>query len=202
MIERSGQGVDKIYYNNLAEGKDLPDYSESDAYQVVLKMKAEVVDPAFYLFIKKESENRDENHQLSVFHLLALHHINHGHVENVNDEILEQLQNEGLIIQEGEEYRLNDVYVAMKLRARKKINEKIKLTDRQKKVIDYIQNNQLVNALDIADGLNIPKGSVYRIIGTLSSKELGLIEHVGSNKTGGYQLTSKGKRFLTENGYH
>lgn len=54
---------------------------------------------------------------------------------------------EGLIIQEGEEYRLNDVYVAMKLRARKKINEKIKLTDRQKMVIDYILNNQLVNAL-------------------------------------------------------
>lgn len=57
------------------------------------------------------------------------------------------------------------------------------MTDRQKMVIDYILNNQLVNALDIADGLNIPKGSVYRIIGTLSSKELGLIEHVGSNKT-------------------
>ena len=58
---------------------------------------------------------------------------------------------EGLIIQEGEEYRLNDVYVAMELRARKKINEKInekiKLTDRQKMVIDYILNNQLVNAL-------------------------------------------------------
>lgn len=206
LIERSGQGVDKIYYNNLAEGKDLPDYSESDAYQVVLKMKAEVVDPAFYLFIKKESENRNENHQLSVFHLLALHHINHGHVENVNEEMLEQLQDEGLIIQEGEEYRLNDVYIAMKLRARKKINEKInekiKLTDRQKMVIDYILNNQLVNALDIASGLNIPKGSVYRIVGTLSSKELWLIEHVGSNKTGGYQLTSRGKRFLTENGYH
>ena len=53
---------------------------------------------------------------------------------------------EGLIIQEGEEYRLNDVYVAMELRARKKINEKInekiKLTDRQKMVIDYILNNQ------------------------------------------------------------
>ena len=76
------------------------------------------------------------------------------------------------------------------------------MTDRQKKVIDYILNNQLVNALDIADGLNIPKGSVYRIIGTLSSKELGLIEHVGSNKTGGYQLTSKGKHFFMENGYH
>ena len=118
----------------------------------------------------------------------------------------QQLTAEGLIIQEGEEYRLNDVYIAMKLRARKKINEKInekiKLTDRQKMVIDYILNNQLVNALDIASGLNIPKGSVYRIVGTLSSKELWLIEHVGSNKTGGYQLTSRGKRFLTENGYH
>ena len=75
------------------------------------------------------------------------------------------------------------------------------MTYRQKKVIDYIRNNQLVNALDIADGLNIPKGSVYRIIGTLSSKELGLIEHVGSNKTGGYQLTSKGKLFAG-NGYN
>lgn len=51
LIERSGQGVDKIYYNNLAEGKSLPDYSESDAYQVVLKLKAEIVDPAFYLFV-------------------------------------------------------------------------------------------------------------------------------------------------------
>ena len=53
----------------------------------------------------------------------------------------------------------------MKLRARKKINEKIneklKLTDRQKMVIDYILNHQFVNALDIAGGLNIPKGSVF-----------------------------------------
>ena len=28
-------------------------------------------------------------------------------------------------------------------------------------VIDYILNHQLVNALDIASGLNIPKGSVF-----------------------------------------
>ena len=199
LIERSGQGVDKIYYNNLAEGKSLPDYSESDAYQVVLNMKAEVVDPAFFLFVKQEQENRDENHQLSVFHLLALHHINTGNEEKVSDSILAQLESEGLIVKIGGDYRLNDVYESMKVRARKKINEKInekiKLTDRQVKVLGYIMNNQPINALGIAKGLKIPKGTVYRIIGILASNEFELVEHVGSNKTGGYQLTSKGMTF-------
>ena len=58
----------------------------------------------------------------------------------------QQLTDEGLIIQEGEEYRLNDVYIAMKLRARKKINEKInekiKLTDRQK--MDIIEESKIL----------------------------------------------------------
>ena len=203
MIERSGQGVDKIYYNNLAEGKSLPDYSESDAYQVVLKLKAEIVDPAFYLFIKNEQMKRDGNNQLSVFHLLALHNIKIGNTDNVNEETLNELVKEGLIIRTTDSYRLNDNYEAMKIRARKnlvdntneKINEKIKLTERQIKVFTFIMDNQPVNARGIADILKIPLGTVYRILGFLSSQEVELVEHIGSNKTGGYQLTVKGNSF-------
>ena len=95
----------------------------------------------------------------------------------------------------------------MKIRARKnlvdntnekvneKINEKIKLTERQIKIFTFIMDNQPVNARGIADILKIPLGTVYRILGFLSSKEVGLVEHIGSKKTGGYQLTVKGNSF-------
>lgn len=154
---------------------------------------------------------RDGNNQLSVFHLLALHNIKIGNTDNVNEETLNELVKEGLIIRTTDNYRLNDNYEAMKIRARKnlvdntnekvnekvneKINEKIKLTERQIKVFTFIMDNQPVNARDIADRLKIPLGSVYRIIGFLSSQELELVEHIGSNKTGGYQLTVKGNSF-------
>jgi ATP-dependent DNA helicase RecG len=39
LVERAGQGVDKMYYNCLMEGKPLPDYSLTDNYQVDLWMK-------------------------------------------------------------------------------------------------------------------------------------------------------------------
>lgn len=150
---------------------------------------------------------RDGNNQLSVFHLLALHNIKIGNTDNVNEETLNELVKEGLIIRTTDNYRLNDNYEAMKIRARKnlvdntnekvneKINEKIKLTERQIKVFTFIMDNQPVNARDIADRLKIPLGSVYRIIGFLFSQELELVEHIGSNKTGGYLLTVKGNSF-------
>ena len=32
IVERSGQGVDKIFKNTLSEGKDAPDYTHSDPF--------------------------------------------------------------------------------------------------------------------------------------------------------------------------
>ena len=52
IVERSGQGVDKIYRNTLSEGKDTPDYSNSNAEFVELTISAVIRDKAFALFIK------------------------------------------------------------------------------------------------------------------------------------------------------
>jgi ATP-dependent DNA helicase RecG len=62
-IERSGQGVDKMFSLCIMESKPLPDYSNTDSTQVDLHLKAKIIDSSFYLFISKiqsESERRTE----------------------------------------------------------------------------------------------------------------------------------------------
>ncbi|GAJ16869.1 unnamed protein product, partial [marine sediment metagenome] len=49
-VERSGQGIDKIFLNCIAESKGMPDYSKSDDYQVYLIIPAKIQDKAFTLF--------------------------------------------------------------------------------------------------------------------------------------------------------
>jgi ATP-dependent DNA helicase RecG len=134
MIERSGQGVDKIFYNCLAEGKALPDYSESDAYHIDLRLSAEVVDPAFHLFIKDEQRRREKEggHKLSVFHLLALSQIVDGQYQGISSEILNSLLSDGLVVREGDELHLCEAYEQAVKRARndkRNDNEPIKDTN-------------------------------------------------------------------------
>jgi predicted transcriptional regulator len=122
LIERSGQGVDKIFYKCLAEGKALPDYSLSDAYQVSLVMKPEIINPAFYLFVKGAQANRSDNNKLSVFHLLALRQIAEGKTSGIQDSVLSQLLADGLVVSEAGKLRLCDDYYIALTRARGTVN--------------------------------------------------------------------------------
>lgn len=110
MIERSGQGVDKIYYNSLEEGKPLPDYSQSDAYQVCLTLNGKIEDPAFHLFVDEEQAKRDANHKLSVFHLLQLYKIGNGKTDDLDEKIVENLISDGLVIKDGDNLKLSQAY--------------------------------------------------------------------------------------------
>jgi ATP-dependent DNA helicase RecG len=59
-VECAGQGVDKMFYNCLMEGKPLPDYSHTDDYQVELCLRAKIVDEAFYIFVNEIQDSRKE----------------------------------------------------------------------------------------------------------------------------------------------
>ncbi len=235
LIERSGQGVDKVYYNCLVEGKALPDYSSSDAYQVCLRLYAEIEDPAFHLFVKNEQKKRDEGNKLSVFHLLALYDVKRGMAERVNDEILEQLMKDNLVVDEDGKLRLCDFYREMQMRSRggnptikdpikdidppikeayppikdpikdidppinDKINDKIKnkiaerLNITHVKIIIILENDRLQNRTGLSKILGLSSDYLKDVISFLASSKIALIKHVGSNKTGGYQLTEKGQ---------
>lgn len=78
IVERSGQGVDKIFYNMLSEGKSEPDYTESDNFQVSLKLSATIKDRAFALFIDSIQKELSQNQKLSVLEIITLNKIKNG----------------------------------------------------------------------------------------------------------------------------
>lgn len=53
LVERSGQGADRMFQAALREGKLPPDFSHSDAYQVGLILSGTVQDEAFVRFLER-----------------------------------------------------------------------------------------------------------------------------------------------------
>lgn len=102
IVERSGQGVDKIFYNTLSEGKQPPDYSHSDAFKVELILSAVMQDRAFALFIESVQQNLIEDNKLSVFEIIALDKIRRNfHTHDIDKNILKQLCSRQLIEKRG-----------------------------------------------------------------------------------------------------
>lgn len=114
-MERSGQGVDKIYYQCLAEAKGEPNYSSTDDYQVELHLGGIVQDKAFALFIKKIQNEKRLEERLSVHDIIVLEQVrNKTDKKNIDKVILEKLLREGHIEKIGntrnQSLRLSRVY--------------------------------------------------------------------------------------------
>ncbi len=102
IVERSGQGVDKIFYNTLIEGKAEPDYSKSDYFQVNLKLSAIIEDRAFALFIVAIQEELTDTEKLSVLEVITLNMIKKGVTKNnLDTEIVIKLLQKKLIEKRG-----------------------------------------------------------------------------------------------------
>lgn len=70
LVERSGQGMNLIFERSIEQGKPLPDFSGTDAYQVKLTLHGQVQDPNFVRFL--EAVARDTRQSFSTQDLLAL----------------------------------------------------------------------------------------------------------------------------------
>ncbi len=114
LVERSGQGVDKIYRITLSEGKAWPDYSKTDFYQVELSINGKVIDNAFAIFIKEIQDSRGKFDKLGVFEVITLEKVRSGISDNLDNEILNNLINQGLIKKVGKTtskiFSLSDSY--------------------------------------------------------------------------------------------
>lgn len=102
VVERSGQGVDKIYRNTLSEGKDTPDYSNSNAYSVELTISAVIRHKAFALFIKSVQDELPDDEKLSVFDIIALEHIRDDDYADVKRDTIKKLIGKGLVEKSGQ----------------------------------------------------------------------------------------------------
>lgn len=114
VVERSGQGIDKIYHNTISEGKDAPDYSNSTAYSVELTVSAIIKHKAFALFIKSVQDDLPDEEKLSVFDIIALEHIRDDDYADVKRDIIHRLIKKGLVEQTGKtkgtKYHLSQRY--------------------------------------------------------------------------------------------
>lgn len=102
IVERSGQGVDKIYYQTLKEGKSEPDYSKSDDFAVELILSSVIEDKAFALFIESVQSELNDGDKLSVQEVIHLNEFRKGNrAYKVNRETVQKLIERGLIQQKG-----------------------------------------------------------------------------------------------------
>lgn len=130
LVERSGQGVDRIFLNTLSEGKPDPDYSKSDAFTVTLSLSAEIEDKAFALFIKTVQDSLSDENKLSVFEIVTLNKIRKGVDKSELDKSIVEKLKERVLIEsigktKGQTYILSKDYYEF---ADKKV-EYSKLTD-------------------------------------------------------------------------
>ena len=78
VVERSGQGVDKIFYDTLSEGKKEPDYSKSDDFHVELTLSSVMHDQGFAIFIDSVQKGLPDEKKLSVHEIMTLVKIRDG----------------------------------------------------------------------------------------------------------------------------
>ena len=58
LIERSGQGMNRIFEETIRQSKPLPNFAGTDAHHVRLTLRGEVQNPAFIRFLERVGEER------------------------------------------------------------------------------------------------------------------------------------------------
>lgn len=101
IVERSGQGVDKIFLYTLAEGKPQPDYTKSDDFDVTAILSAMVKDAGFALFIQNIQKSLSDKEKLTVFDVLELCKIRDGQHKSIEKNIAKKLEAKGCIEKHG-----------------------------------------------------------------------------------------------------
>ncbi|MDI6872211.1 MAG: ATP-binding protein [Bacillota bacterium] len=74
LVERSGQGMNWMFEESIRQGKLRPDFTSTDAYQVVLTLHGQVQDPRFVRFLEEVGRETQASFDVHDFLLLDLIH--------------------------------------------------------------------------------------------------------------------------------
>ena len=190
LVERSGQGVDKMFYHCILEGKALPDFSGTDPYQVSLTFKAPILDEGFVRFIRHIQNKREDNKKLNVFELLVLYKVCMRDFENMDTTIAERLSAEGLLIKQDGCYRLPDEYKSSLSEKLKSFNLKHLQT-----VAECFKTNTFVNKSMLSEALGEELSDRQVRFLITKMKKAGFIERKGGGKYIQYFKTADFPKF-------
>ena len=74
LVERAGQGANRMFERCIAEGKAPPDFADSDDYQVSVRLDGEVRDESFLRFLEAAGQQTGSSFSTEHFLLLDLIH--------------------------------------------------------------------------------------------------------------------------------
>ena len=200
LVEKSGQGVDKMFTNCIMEAKPLPDFSATDDYQVSLKFRTEIRDVPFLIYIRQEQNKRPRHHKLNVFQLLAIYNVCfNGDLESLQTEV-DELVKEGLLVRSktgkismSKEYKKiaaeighhGGVNGGVNGDVNGGVNGDVKSLPRSlREVYNIVHDNPGIKNKELAEIRKKSESTVEKQLTVLKKKEL--IEYRGSDKTGGY----------------
>ena len=199
------------------QAQDAIGQLESDIYRDTT-IRPEIY-PALLLLIHDIQCNRATTEQLNAFDLLALYRVSRGESNrNVDSDTLKKLLSQELLIETSDGIKLTPLYDEMKLRAgvtdkiedknvqvndtvNVQVNDTIKisqLTERQRKIYEAIKTGTInapnnvqvsvqVNIPNLAALFNVSEKTIRRDLYVL--RDLNLIQYVGSDKTGHWEVT-------------
>ena len=74
LVERAGQGADRIFEESIRQGKSLPDFSYTDEHEVVLTLDGQIQDENFLRFLEKIGQEKLASFTTEDFFVLNLVH--------------------------------------------------------------------------------------------------------------------------------
>ena len=100
LVERSGQGADRMYRFCIQEGKHRPDYGRSDDSQVCLALDGQIRDPRFVQYLDRLG--RDRGMSLTIDDFLILDRVREGEpVDPAHRSRLATLVEQGVVEKAG-----------------------------------------------------------------------------------------------------
>lgn len=74
LVERAGQGADRIFEESIKQGKPLPSFSHTDEHEVVLTLDGQIQDESFLRFLEKIGKENLATFSTEDFLILDLVH--------------------------------------------------------------------------------------------------------------------------------
>lgn len=204
LVEKSGQGVDKMFTNCIMEAKPLPDFSGTDNYQVSLKFRTEIRDVPFLIYIRQEQNRRPKHHKLNVFQLMAIYNVCFGDGLEVKATTVDELVEEGILLRSrtgkllmAKEYKKIVAEIGHRGPANGPVNDPVNgeinreingeinaLSSALKDVYLIVKNTPGIKIKQVAEARGRSESTVEKQLSELAEK--GIIEYRGAKRTGGY----------------
>jgi ATP-dependent DNA helicase RecG len=100
LVERAGQGANRMVVESVRDAKSLPDYSRSDEHEVFLRLRGEMQDASFVKYLSKLHDERAIPFSSHHYLVLDLARRNQAIPREYRPE-LEELRSAGIVVIEG-----------------------------------------------------------------------------------------------------